>query len=841
MTGYPSKSGRYPSKPGRRVHACLRLAPLATAAAVTAVLAAVPAQAEASAIPHTAGTITTVAGGVGGPGLATTVSISFPCYVSYTGGKLYIGDESVRAVSTTTDQLTTPAGTGLGHGPLGDRKPATKARIDACGATVDHSGNLVIADRSDTRVRVVAASTGTFYGQSMTAGDIYTVAGIGTRGLSGDGGPATAAELDQVLDVQVDAAGNLVVTDSGRPAFGGKPGFPAVVRVVAASSGTFYGQSMTAGDIYTVAGATTLGGPAAGRGPAITGGLATKAAFGPALGDVRLDSSGNLLIADASKNNVRVVPVASGTFYGQAMKAGNVYTVAGNGTAGFSGDGGQATSAELNQVSGVSADPAGNLLLADRVNNRIRVVAVASGTFYGRAMAAGDIYTVAGNGTAGFSGDRGPAAAASLNDPQSVTADGHGNLVISDSGNSRIRVVAVASGTFYRKSMTAGDIYTVAGEGKVSARPVPALRAQIGPEGVAEDQSGNLLITDNEGYLRVLASSSGTFYGQSMTAGDLYAIAGNGNFGFSGDGGPATEAEFGFAAGVAVDSAGNVLVADENNERVRVIAVHTGTSYGQAMTAGDIYTIAGDGDSGFSGDGGPATSASLSLPQGVAVDAAGNVLIADSEASRVRVVAEHTGTFYGQAMTAGHIYTIAGTSGSGSLGLGGPAISAHLSELNGVALDAAGNVLIGDTLQGRILVVAKASGTFYGQSMTAGDIYDVAGNGTNGFFGDGGPATAAELEFPDGAVADAAGNLLIADTDGSRVRVVAASTGTFYGVPMTAGDIYTIAGNGACSFAGDGGPAVKAAICGPVSLTTDAAGDVLIADAVNARVRMISG
>ena len=291
----------------------------------------------------------------------------------------------------------------------------------------------------------------------MTAGRIYTVAGNGPRGLSGDGGPATAAELQNPLDVQADAAGNLVVADSGIISFGGHPGSPAVVRVVAAASGTFYGQAMTAGDIYTVAGSTTLGAPAADRLPAVPGGAATKAAFGPALGDVRLDSSGNLLIADTSKNNVRVVPVTSGTFYGQAMKAGNVYTVASNGTSGFSGDGGPATSAELNDVSDVNVDPAGNLVIADAGNDRVRVVATTSGTFYGRAMTAGDIYTVAGTGTSGFSGDGGPATAAGLAFPGHVTDDGHGNLVITDGGNDRVRVVAAASGTFYGQAMTAGD------------------------------------------------------------------------------------------------------------------------------------------------------------------------------------------------------------------------------------------------------------------------------------------------------------------------------------------------------------------------------------------------
>ena len=149
-----------------------------------------------------------------------------------------------------------------------------------------------------------------------------------------------------------------------------------------------------------------------------------------------------------------------------------------------------------------------------------------------------------------------------------------------------------------------------------------------------------------------MAARTGTFYGKAMTGGDIYTVAGDGTFGFSGDGGPATSAELNGPQGVAVDAAGNLLIADTGNGRIRVVA-HTGTFYGQPMTGGDIYTVAGDGTQGFSGDGGPATNARLASRRSVAVDAAGNLLIADFGNERVRVVAARTGTFYGQPMTAG--------------------------------------------------------------------------------------------------------------------------------------------------------------------------------------------
>ena len=192
-------------------------------------------------------------------------------------------------------------------------------------------------------------------------------------------------------------------------------------------------------------------------------------------------------------------------------------------------------------------------------------------------------------------------------------------------------------------------------------------------------------------------------------------------------------------------------------------------------------------------------------------------------------------------MTAGDIYTIAGTGTEGFGGDGGPATAAKVALPLSVTVDGAGNVVIADWFNNRVRVVAAGTGTFYGQAMTAGDIYTIAGNGTQGFSGDGGPATAARLYAPRGPALDSAGNLVFADNGNNRVRVVAASTGTFYGQAMTAGDIYTVAGNGAMGLSGDGGPAVAAALASPVSIAVDGGGNLLIADAANNRVREVTG
>ncbi len=809
----------------------------ALAAVLVAATLAGGAPARAAAYPGSAaprggpgsGVISTVAGGVGGPGRATLVAVT-PCGVSFGAGHVYVSSfASVRKVDPGTDRLTTPAGTGV-SGPLGDGRLATRASVSTsshglgtCGAAVDHSGNLVLADAGHSRIRVVAASTGTFYGQPMTAGNIYTVAGH-VFGFAGDGGPATSAKLNGPAGVAVDAAGNLLIADRGN----------ARVRVVAASAGTFYGKTMTAGNIYTIAGSRLAGFSG-------DGGPATSAELSFPQG-VTADAAGNLLIADTGNNRIRVVAASAGTFYGKTMTAGNIYTIAGGGTGGL-GDRGPATSAVLSSPLAMAADAAGNVLIADSGHRRVRVVAASTGMFYGKPMTAGNIYTLAGTGKIGTSGDGGPATGATLTDPEGVVADANGNVLIADT--TKVRLVAAGAGTFYGKAMAAGNIYTVAGNGMIafSGDGGPATSAELnGAIGVAADAAGNLAIADpGNNRVRVAAASTGTLYGKPLTAGNIYTIAGSRFAGFSGDGGPGTSAKLKAPDGVAADPAGNVLIADTQNARVRVVAASTGTFYGKPLTAGNIYTIAGTGTFGFAGDGGPAASAELNFPKGVAVSATGNLVIADTSNARIRVVPASTGSLYGRPMTGGNIYTIAGTGSAGFSGDGGPGTSAELNEPPGAAVDAAGNVVIADADNARIRVVAAHTGTFYGQPMTGGNIYTIAGTGTPGFSGDGGPATGAELSNPAGAAVDATGNVVIADAANNRVRVVAASTGTFYGKTMTAGDIYTIAGKGVAGFSGDGGPATGAELNNPLGVAVAAAGGVLIADFYSKRIREVAG
>jgi len=320
-----------------------------------------------------------------------------------------------------------------------------------------------------------------------------------------------------------------------------------------------------------------------------------------------------------------------------------------------------------------------------------------------------------------------------------------------------------------------------------------------------------------------------------MTAGHLYPIAGGGSS--LKNGVPAKAAALYWPTSVTLDSAGNVVIADTFHSLVRVVAYTTGTFYGQPMTSGDIYTVAGNGTEGSSGDLGPATAAELA-PAGVAQDHAGNLMTTDAAGALLRVVPPVSGTFYGQQMTAGHIYTVAG-GGTSYPGDGGPATSGEFARPAGLVLDGKGNVLVADYYGDRVRMVAVTAGTFYGQHMTAGDLYTIAGNGTAGFSGDGGPATSAELNAPGNVSLDGSGNVVLADTVNQRIRVIAATTGTFYGQRMTAGHIYTVAGGG--TSIADGGPATGAELFDPQDAVAAAGGGLLIADTSDGRVRLVSG
>ena len=339
------------------------------------------------------------------------------------------------------------------------------------------------------------------------------------------------------------------------------------------------------------------------------------------------------------------------------------------------------------------------------------------------------IATTAGTGVVGYTGDNGAATAATLASPSAVAYDANGNLFLADAQNHVVREVSKT-----------GTITTVAGTGieGFSGDGGAATSALLDtPTGVAVDKNGNIFIADSHNN-RI----------REVSGGNISTVAGTGTAGFGGDGSAATAATLSLPSAVAVDASGNLYIADTNNQRIRKV---TGTT---------ISTIAGNGEELFAGDGSAATTASLDLPTGVAVDASGKVYIADRHNQRVRVVD-----------TSGNISTLAGsgavTFAGGFSGDGSSGAAATLAKPSGVSVDAAGNVYVADTDNQRIRQVSN------------GAIATVAGTGDQGFGGDAGPATGAILNSPKAVAPDAVGNFAIADKLNERIRTTSLPTLTF--------------------------------------------------------------
>jgi sugar lactone lactonase YvrE len=664
--------------------------------------------------------------------------------------------------TTITGTITTYAG----GGPILGRQAITQAIGYPASAVPDGAGGFYFSSSSQQRIYRVAPD-----------GTLTASAGTGIPGFSGDGGPATSAQLHCPAALALDGSGNLFIVDS----------WNYRVREITPD-----------GMIHTVAG-NGLQGFGGDGGPAISAQL-----YGPA--GVAVDAFGDLFISDWGNHRVREVTPDS-----------VIRTVAGNGTYGFSGDGGPATSAQLNYPTGLAVDGSGNLFISDPGNHRVRKV-----------NTEGLISTVAGNGQFGYSGDGGSATSAQLS-PGGIAVDGSGNLFIVDSGNNRIR-----------KITPDGVIRTVAGNGQLGfgGDGDPATSARLWPTSVAVDESGNLFIAESlnnrvrkvtpDGVIRTVAGNGTDSFGGDGgpataaqlsspeglavdVAGNLFivdtgnfrvrkvtpdgvirTVAGNGTDGFSEEGVQATSSPL-MPSRIAADRSGNIFIADTwvfivrkvtpdgvirtvaggmrafSDDETGVAVDESGNlfiaNYGdrrvyKVTPDGASRTVAGTGESRFSGDDGPAASAQLAHPRDVAVDGSGNIFIvdADYDNNRVRKVTPD-----------GVIRTVAG-GGRESSGDGGPATSAQLST-GGVAVDGAGNLFISDPGNHRVRKVT-----------TEGLISTVVGNGQFGYSGDGGSATAAQLGYPGGLAVDGAGNLFISDSGSDSIRKVTFAQQTSFSV-----------------------------------------------------------
>ena len=372
--------------------------------------------------------------------------------------------------------------------------------------------------------------------------------------------------------------------------------------------------------------------------------------------------------------------------------------------------------------------------------------------------AAGIINTLAGNGTKSNTGDNGPATSAQLYYPDGVAVDANGNIFIADTYNNRIREVNFSTGLISTIAGFGASGPANAGYSPDGTLATSALLNQ--PQGVAVDSSGNVYIADTANHVvrEVMATTNG-----SMIAGNIYTIAGNHTGNFSGDGGPAINAALDYPVGITLDSSGNLYIADTHNNRVREVTTSTGI----------INTIAGSGTKGYSGDGGAPKSAALSFPMAVAIDSLGDVYIADYNNNVIREVMAATNG----SLLAGNIYTVVGggtvcSQASDSVGDGCSPTAATLLNPSGVAVDGFGSIFIADSGNFRIRAATATTAGAY----QAGNIYTVAGTGIANYSGDGGSATSAAINMPAGGLAlDAARNIYIADVKNSRIRAIGAT------------------------------------------------------------------
>lgn len=643
-------------------------------------------------------------------------------------GILYISSSIEGEIwKVANGNLMIVAGAGVGaagqsYSYAGDGGPATKATLLGAGQIAfDQNGNFFIPDSAWSRVRKVDHN-----------GIITLFAGSGARQGNGtcvfDGdGPATQHTLCQPISTAVDSQGNVYISDHENNRIRKVDAAGNMTTVAGNGALNVYGQCVYDGD-----------------GPAVQHALCSP-------DDIAFDSSGNLYIADYFNYRIRKVD-----------SNGNMTTVAGNGSMGFSGDGGRAVDASINPF-GVALDAVGNMYTGDLGNSRVRKVDTS-----------GIINTIAGNGNCTFDGD-GPALQHSICFAYSLALDSSGNVYVAD-GNRRVRMVDPQ-----------GDLTTISGNGTIfdSGNGGPATKQPVyTPYSVTTDPAGNVYATDCYAIRKIdlqgnispltgheppcqnplsyglaVDGSGNTYYTTPTTvfkqnSQGTIAIAGTGVCTYDGDG-PATQHSLCNPEGLVVDAAGNVFIADTDNNLVRKV-----DTSGNMVTIGGYYYNPGLGCYPFDGDG-PATSHKLCSPWGLAIDASGNIYLSDSQNLRVRVISQANST----------IKTIAGNgmlnqNGQCIFDGDGPALQHSLCVPTGVAVLPSGDVFVVD------------SGNIRVREISDGTMTTIVGNGISGFGGDGGPSAAALVNHPTGVAAGSQGAVYISDTYNNRIRRLTAAAAT---------------------------------------------------------------
>lgn len=767
--------------------------------------------------------INTIAGGGPNNLPATSSAIGTPWKVVQqgSGNVFFISDPFTNRVFEVNNGTVTVVAGNILSGYTADGQAATTATMNRpLGIAADNANGLYIADSHNNVIRYVntGSTATTLFGGAITVnpGEITTIVGTGTscddlqNGSCGDGGSAVNAELFSPSDVFVDANLNIYIADTG----------DNVIRLVNTQSSPITIDNVTVqpGDIATVAGSYTACNPAP---PVQCGdtGLATNALLQHPMG-VWLDSQDDIYIADTADQAIRLVNEQTGII---TLFAGSYVQCTGSSC----GDGGLATSAMLSNPTDIFEDGSSNVYIADTGDEVVRVVS------------GGNINLLAGTYATACSvapcGDGGAANLAELSAPTGVLVDNSSNLYIADQNDDSVREIqAPVSG-----SDNIATVFGIILDTLYSGDGNPATQASLyTPSGAATDAAGNVYIADTlNNVVRVVNNQKAaiTIAKVSIPAGAIATIAGtgqscSGSLVSCGDGGPASAAKLADPTAVALDSAGNIYIADSLDSVIRKVTAQTGT----------INTVAGNGTFNYGGDGGLATQASLDAPFGVSLDRQGNIYIADGNPLNIsgifsnniiRVVNTQASgiTVAGITIASGDINTVAGTAlatctpSTNACGDGGPATQASFSEPTGLAVDGSGNIYIADLGDNRVRFVNNTSGL----------ISTIAGTGTacpGEPCGDGGAATSATLDGPFDVSVDLANNVYVADLNDDVVRSF-----------TVGGDIKTVVGSYSDGFFGDGGPATGAALAQPAGLAEDSNGNLFVTDIAAFRVRKVNG
>jgi hypothetical protein len=698
---------------------------------------------------------------------------------------LAVSPVAVQAQTYTPNDIYTIVG--------GGKTPTTPLTADLPGASAaieDSSGNIYIAAPDSAYVFKLSA-----------AGALSDYAGLGYGGHNADGGQASKALIYAVTGLAIDSKGNIYLADAAGSRV--RKVTPGGVISTVAGNGSKCDHAEVCGD----------------------GGLATASTTYLNLPEsVALDASGNIYIADANDNRIRVVNVGKTTITiaGVSIGAGDIQTVAGsendiNGCPNSQtacGDGGPATSAHLNLPYGVALDSAGNIYIADTKDQKIRMVNATTGI----------ITTFAGNGIGcsnpvSHCGDGKVPTSAELDLPQGIFVDTATppNVYIADTGDSRIRLVSGSTGLI-------STVVNTAGTAGFSGDGGAATSAQLDlPGGIWVDSTGNYFISDSGNARTRVVNNQTTAITVGGTTiqplGDIETIAGGGNG--LGTGAPTT-AQLALPWDVA-EYGGNIYIVDQGNNRI--LEVTNPTSSSAAITV-----VAGNGSAGWGGDGGPATSALLNGPSGIAFDGSGNMYIADSNNMVVREVNALThdiSTVAGQANKSCYPTTSA-------CGDGGIATSATFAFPLNLAFDPAGNLYISDWQGYKIRKVVPSGG-----SIANGTISTIAGTGVSGSKGNGTLGTSANLNHPAGLVVDSSSNVYISDQYNNEVRQVV-QTPNASTCSQSVGFICQWALNLAAKLAGDGLPKLQGSMWNPLELAIDPSNNVYISGGNNNVVQRIS-